>query len=60
MKKSFLIPLIILISIGCTKEDKSNANQKNKTSLEKLIDGNQRFLNEKTIPLPAYLALSYP
>lgn len=49
MKKSFLIPLIILISIGCTKEDKSNANQKNKTSLEKLIDGNQRFLNEKTI-----------
>jgi len=49
MKKSFLILLIILTSIGCTKEDKYNANQKNKTSLEKLIDGNQRFLNEKTI-----------
>jgi len=49
MKKSFLILLILLTSIGCTKEDKSNANQKNKTSLEKLIDGNQRFLNEKTI-----------
>jgi carbonic anhydrase len=49
MKKSFLIPLIILISISCTKEDKSNYDQKNKTSLEKLIDGNQRFLNEKTI-----------
>lgn len=49
MKKSFLILLILLTIIGCTKEDKSNADQKNKTSLEKLIDGNQRFLNEKTI-----------
>lgn len=50
MKKSFILLLVLLTTINCSKEEhKSKVEKKNKLPLEKLIDGHQRFLSEKTI-----------
>lgn len=51
MKKIILVSFLILFAIsGCDKTDsKTLEDNKNQSSLEKLVSGNKRFLEEKTI-----------
>lgn len=51
MKKIILVSLFILFAAtGCDKTDTRNLEEnKNQTPLEKLVSGNKRFLEEKTI-----------
>lgn len=51
MKKIILVSFLMLFSaVGCDKtETKKLEDNKNQTPLEKLVSGNQRFLDEKTI-----------
>jgi len=49
MRKTYLIITILVTLIGCKKEEKAISIEKNQTQIEKLIAGNQRFLDEKSI-----------
>ena len=51
MKKIILAASIILMTaIGCKKQEtKTPSENKNQTQIEKLVSGNQRFFEEKTI-----------
>jgi carbonic anhydrase len=50
MKNRILaLTFILSITLGCTKETSSIEVAKNETPIEKLISGNKRFLDEKTI-----------
>jgi carbonic anhydrase len=51
MKKIILVSFLILFSTtGCKKQtEKKLEENKNQTPMEKLVSGNQRFLEEKTI-----------
>ncbi|WP_396217140.1 carbonic anhydrase [Flavobacterium sp.] len=49
MRKIVLATLIVVTLISCKKEKAPISIEKNQTPLEKLIAGNQRFLEEKTI-----------
>jgi carbonic anhydrase len=49
MRKTFLAITVILTLISCKKEEAPISIEANQTPIEKLIAGNQRFLEEKTI-----------
>ena len=51
MKKIILVTFLILFTVnGCDKTETRNLNEnKNQSPLEKLVSGNKRFLEEKTI-----------
>ena len=49
MRKTYLIISILVTLIGCKKEETAIFIEKNQTQIEKLIAGNQRFLDEKSI-----------
>lgn len=49
MRKTYLIITILVTLIGCKKEETAISIEKKQTQIEKLIAGNQRFLDEKSI-----------
>jgi carbonic anhydrase len=49
MRKIVLATLIVVTLISCKKEKAPISIEKNQTPLEKLVAGNKRFLDEKTI-----------
>jgi carbonic anhydrase len=49
MRKIVLAILVLATLISCKKEETLISIEKNQTPLEKLVAGNQRFLEEKTI-----------
>jgi carbonic anhydrase len=49
MRKIILATLVLATLISCKKEETPISIEKNQTPLEKLVAGNQRFLEEKTI-----------
>ena len=49
MRKTYLILTILVTLIGCKKEETAISIKKNQTKIEKLIAGNQRFVDEKSI-----------
>lgn len=49
MKKLILYVLIAIFFFGCTTKEHEPVTSKEKTSLQNLLDGNTRFLNEMTI-----------
>lgn len=49
MRKTYLIITILVTLIGCKKEEMAISIEKKQTQIEKLIAGNQRFLDEKSI-----------
>jgi carbonic anhydrase len=49
MKNIILVIAILSMTIGCKKEETSTPIPENKTPIEQLISGNQRFINEKSI-----------
>lgn len=49
MRKIVLAILVVATLISCKKEKAPISIEKNQTPLEKLVAGNQRFLDEKTI-----------
>jgi carbonic anhydrase len=49
MRKIVLATLIVVTIISCKKEKAPISIEKNQTPLEKLVAGNKRFLDEKTI-----------
>jgi carbonic anhydrase len=49
MRKTFLAITVVITLVSCKKEEMPTSIEENQSPIEKLIAGNQRFLEEKTI-----------
>jgi carbonic anhydrase len=49
MRKTFLAITVVITLVSCKKEEMPTSIEENLSPIEKLIAGNQRFLEEKTI-----------